>query len=93
VISIDVLPSSRRLGIGSSLLKMAEQRLIEKRCQSVVLETAVDNHPALSFYKRHGYYIVRSVPRYYPNGVDALVLQKELSGTEQSVPVAGLGGG
>ena len=44
------------------------------------LETAVDNVPALSFYKRHGYNVIRTWPRYYSNGVDALVLKKELEG-------------
>jgi ribosomal protein S18 acetylase RimI-like enzyme len=44
----------------------------------VELETAVDNLSALSFYKRHAYSVVRTFPRYYSNGVDALVLQKDL---------------
>jgi ribosomal protein S18 acetylase RimI-like enzyme len=43
------------------------------------LETAVDNVPALSFYKRHGYDVIRTWPRYYSNGVDALLLEKDLS--------------
>ena len=43
------------------------------------LETAVDNLAALSFYKRHGYNVIRTWPRYYSNGVDALVMKKELS--------------
>ena len=43
------------------------------------LETAVDNVAALSFYKRHGYSVVRTWPRYYSNGVDALVMRKELT--------------
>jgi ribosomal protein S18 acetylase RimI-like enzyme len=32
----------------------------------------------LLFYKRHGYEVVKTIPRYYSNGVDALVLRKEL---------------
>ncbi len=44
------------------------------------LETAVDNLAALAFYKRHGYSVVRTWPRYYSNGVDALVMKKELAG-------------
>jgi ribosomal protein S18 acetylase RimI-like enzyme len=45
----------------------------------VALETAVDNISALSFYKRHGYNVLRTWPRYYSNGVDALVMKKDLS--------------
>jgi ribosomal protein S18 acetylase RimI-like enzyme len=39
----------------------------------------VDNQNALSFYKRHGYSVIRTWPRYYSNGVDALVLKKDLA--------------
>ena len=79
VITIDVAPGSRRSGVGSLLLKSAEDRMRGAGCEAVGLETAVDNRNALSFYKRHGYHVVRTYPRYYSNGVDALVLRKDLN--------------
>ena len=78
VITIDVARSQRRSGVGSLLLGAAEERLRLSGCRSVGLETAVDNLSALAFYKRHGYSVVRTWPRYYSNGVDALVLKKLL---------------
>jgi [ribosomal protein S18]-alanine N-acetyltransferase len=78
IISIDVLPDSRRLGLGSKLLLAAENRLGSLACRNVVLETAVDNTSALGFYKRHHYAVLKVSPRYYSNGVDALVLGKRL---------------
>jgi [ribosomal protein S18]-alanine N-acetyltransferase len=78
IITIDVAASARRLGVGSLLLQGAEDRLRDSGSRAVGLEAAVDNIPALSFYKRHGYNIIRTWPRYYSNGVDALVLRKEL---------------
>jgi [ribosomal protein S18]-alanine N-acetyltransferase len=78
IITIDVVESARRFGVGSLLLRSAEERLRSAGCQFVELETAVDNISALSFYKRHHYSVVRTHPRYYSNGVDALVLQKPL---------------
>ena len=78
IITIDVVVAARRFGVGSILLKAAEDRIEIAQCHSVELETAVDNISALSFYKRHGYSVIRTFPRYYANGVDALVLQKEL---------------
>jgi len=69
----------RRSGAGSLLLQAAENRLRQAGSRAVGLETAVDNLPALSFYKRHGYNLIRTWPRYYSNGVDALVLRKELT--------------
>ena len=82
ILTIDVPPASRRFGVGSKLLATAEERLGAASCHSVVLETAVDNAVALAFYKRHQYSVVKSIPRYYSNGVDAFVLEKDLlSGT------------
>jgi ribosomal-protein-alanine N-acetyltransferase len=78
IITIDVVPAARRSGVGSKLLVAAEERLCAAHCHSVRLETAVDNREALAFYKRHHYDVVKTVPRYYSNGVDAFVLRKNL---------------
>ena len=78
ILTIDVVPAARRFGVGSKLLSAAEDRLRAAKCHSVFLETAVDNQAALAFYKKHGYSLIKTIPRYYSNGVDALVLQKDL---------------
>jgi [ribosomal protein S18]-alanine N-acetyltransferase len=78
IITIDVLPQARGLGAGSLLLRAAEDRLRMAHCRAVILETAVDNRSALSFYKRHHYTVIKTLPRYYSNGVDGLVLKKDL---------------
>lgn len=78
VITIDVGRDARRSGVGSLLLRTAEDRMRAAGCMAVGLETAVDNATALAFYKRHGYSVIRTWPRYYSNGVDALVLTKDL---------------
>jgi [ribosomal protein S18]-alanine N-acetyltransferase len=78
IITIDVLPDARRAGVGSQLLRVAEERLWAANCHTVILETAVDNQAALSFYKAHGFTVVKTIARYYSDGLDALVLQKDL---------------
>ncbi len=78
IITIDVLPTARRFGIGSTLLSTAEEHLRAAPCHAVELETAVDNLAALAFYKRHSYDLINTIPGYYSNGVDALVLRKVL---------------
>lgn len=79
IITIDVIAAARRSGVGSRLLQAAEERLRSGGSRAVGLETAVDNLVALAFYKRHGYSVIRTWPRYYSNGVDALVMKKELT--------------
>lgn len=83
IITIDVAQSARRSGVGSLLLTSAEDRLQKAGCYEVRLETAVDNVGALAFYKRHGYFLTKTMPQYYANGVDAFVLKKELRSSPQ----------
>ncbi|HUJ96366.1 MAG TPA: N-acetyltransferase [Terriglobales bacterium] len=79
IITIDVLPSVRRVGLGSHLLASAESRLKSANCEGVLLEVAVNNGSAIAFYKRHKYDVLRTIPHYYADGVDALVLGKRLA--------------
>jgi ribosomal-protein-alanine N-acetyltransferase len=84
IITIDVVAAARRSGVGSELLREAESRLRAAGSRSVVLETAVDNHSALTFYKRHEYFLVKTIPRYYSNGLDAFVLKKDWQSRPQT---------
>ncbi len=84
IITIDVLSEARKQRLGSSLLETAEARMRSAACRAIYLETAVDNAAAIAFYKRHRYDVVKTVPRYYSNGVDALVLEKNLLQTAPS---------
>jgi ribosomal protein S18 acetylase RimI-like enzyme len=78
IITIDIRAESRRHRVGSVLLSSAEDQLRLWNCRAVRLETAVDNVSALMFYKRHSYSVVRTIPRYYSTGLDALLLEKNL---------------
>lgn len=81
VVTIDVLENKRRHGVGSKLLAEAEDRIKNAGCHSVFLESAVDNSSALLFYKRHGYFIEKTIPRYYNGVLDAFLLRKDLQTT------------
>lgn len=78
IITIDVIPAAQRRGVGTLLMQASEERLKADGCDSIYLETAVDNAAALTFYKRHGYFVLKTIPRYYMNKIDALVLGKRL---------------
>ncbi|HET7186344.1 MAG TPA: N-acetyltransferase [Terriglobales bacterium] len=78
VVTIDVMPEVRRAGLGTLLMNECEARLRAAGCRAVYLESAVDNEPALRFYKLHGYSVLKTIPRYYMNTIDALMLGKNL---------------
>jgi len=78
VITIDVLAKARRTGVGSMLLSQAEDKLRDGGCRTVLLETGVDNDSAIRFYKKHGYSVMRTLPRYYLDSLDAFLMGKRL---------------
>jgi ribosomal protein S18 acetylase RimI-like enzyme len=47
-------------------------------CDYVSLEVAVDNAKAMKFYKKHGYSVLKVLPRYYLNSIDGLLMGKKL---------------
>ncbi len=83
IITIDVVAAARRGGLGSRLLAEAEARLAGAGCAAVTLETAVSNLAAIAFYKRHGYSVIRTIPRYYQNSLDALLMRKEIGASAE----------
>lgn len=80
IITIDTIAKFRRHGLGSLLMQAAEDRLKSSGCHAIVLEVAVDNAPAIAFYKRRGYFVLKTIPRYYQNRLDALMMAKRMAG-------------
>jgi ribosomal-protein-alanine N-acetyltransferase len=78
IVTIDVLPEARRSGLGTRLMEEIETRLKSTGCEVIFLETAVDNGSAIKFYKRLGYHVVKTIPRYYLGKVDAIMMAKRL---------------
>lgn len=50
-----VSPQAQGAGIGSALLESAVSTLAERGAQSVTLWVFEDNHPSLTFYRKHGW--------------------------------------
>ncbi len=78
LITIDVEQALRRRGVGHSLLEEAEAQLRAQGATAVLLEVAVDNATAQSFYERHGFIRTGRIPGYYLGRIDALVMEKPL---------------
>ena len=79
IITIDVVSEARRAGVGSDLLRAAEEQLLRAGTVVVALETPVNNEAAIRFYKKKGYFVEKTVSGYYSNHLDALVMMKELA--------------
>ncbi len=80
IISLAVLPSHRRKGIGRELLLKAIEVLHRK---GMYAEVRRSNLGALTFYARMGFQIVGIVPNYYGNE-DALMIQWKPSSSVDS---------
>lgn len=79
ILTLDILPEARRLGLASTLMAQCEQRLRLVGCSDVYLETAVDNEAALQLYRKLGYEILRVLPGYYSShALDAFQMGKRL---------------
>jgi [ribosomal protein S18]-alanine N-acetyltransferase len=78
IITIDVVPPAQHSGLGTLLMSLAEDGLKQAGCDYVSLEVAVDNEPALNFYKKHGYSVLKVLPRYYLDSIDGLLMGKRL---------------
>lgn len=75
---IAVHADHRGEGVGRKLLEQALQVLEVRGARSVKLEVRASNERALSLYRDFGFEYLRTVPRYYDDGEDALILVVDL---------------
>ena len=78
IITLDVNEAHRRSGVGSELLAESEKVLALRGVRTILLETAIDNAPAVAFWQRHGYRIEAVLKRYYLGRLDAYEMRKIL---------------
>lgn len=75
-IDVFFLPESMRgAGLGSKLLRMAEQEGVRRGCRNGVLHT--NSFQAPGFYQKHGWREFGSIPR-DPHGTSTIFFSKEL---------------
>lgn len=78
ILTLDIVPAARRMGLATLLMHECEHRLRSFGCNEVYLETAVNNEPALRLYRKLGYQILRTLPDYYAISLDAFLMGKSL---------------
>jgi len=79
IISLAVLPESRKQGIAYALLSEALRNILEYGAGECYLEVRASNKIAINLYQKFGFEIVRTVMAYYRDGEDAYVMSKLLN--------------
>ncbi len=78
VVSIAVLPESRRKGIATALLAEAMEGMRHYKAKQCYLEVRVTNEGGVALYKKIGFEVNRTIGGYYSDGEDAYVMSKKI---------------
>ncbi len=76
--SIVVAPGARGTGTARDLLDRAETAARAQGCDRMRLEVRQSNSLAIRLYERSGYRVIARVDSYYPDGEQALRMEKPL---------------
>ena len=76
--TIAVVPAYEGRGIGTHLLRTMIARAVDQSATDLLLEVRADNPRAQGLYERHGFEVIHRRPRYYRDGVDAIIMRKVL---------------
>ena len=79
IVSLDVLSRFRRQGIGTSLMRAAEERLACLGAEGLRLETPEYSRGAQELYRKLGFRRVVFIERYYSNASGGWVMEKPLT--------------
>ncbi len=74
ILKVAVLPSKRRLKIGTLLIEKVINFVKEVKGEKLFLEVSEENEPAINLYSKCGFIKEHTRKKYYPNGKDALVM-------------------
>lgn len=84
ILTFATAPNAQRHGVGTALLQEVETQLTARGCQSLMLDVAADNRPALALYEKAGFTAQGRRKAYYRRQaapfVDAILMQRDLTG-------------
>jgi ribosomal-protein-alanine N-acetyltransferase len=79
ILKVTVEHAFRRRGLGRMLLDHVLQRACAAGCRRVFLEVRTGNTGAIALYSSFGFETVGRRKGYYPDGEDALVMERSLT--------------
>lgn len=80
IINLAVHPQARRQGLGRRLLDHALREARGGGCAKATLELSLANEPGLRLYRGAGFQEVGRRKGFYPDGSDALLMDRRLGG-------------
>lgn len=78
IVSVAVLPQSRRKGIARALIDTAMEGMRWYNAKQCYLEVRATNDAAVALYKKLEFEISRTIRGYYSDGEDAYMMSKKL---------------
>lgn len=78
LISIGVLPSHQKKGVGTKLLNKVEEKARENKTDFIELEVNKNKKEAINFYKNLGFQKNVILKNYYATGEDAYLMRKKV---------------
>ena len=79
VVSVAVLDTFRKKGIGKALVEEAMKAVNEKKCDELYLEVRCSNNEGVRLYEKLGFIIKQRLKSYYRDGEDAFLMTIELN--------------
>lgn len=76
--SICVDHAARGQRIAEALMRAGEEAVRERGCAYLRLEVRRDNEPAIQLYRKLGYRLLGTIPRYYEDDQEALRFEKRI---------------
>ncbi len=76
--TLTVVPSYRRKGIATQILKELEGWALSKGFKDFMLEMREGNLEAQPLYEKYGYQVISRRDNYYAPGIHALIMRKEV---------------
>ena len=79
IVTLDVHPGYRRIGLGRRLLQLLEKEAENKGIEYIFLHVAVENQPAIRLYRQEDFQEIGRRTRYYGTIGDAILMMTAVS--------------
>lgn len=76
--SVAVDPKFRREGTGYQLMAYILNYFKEKKIKQVKVEVRTTNRGSIKLFQSNHFKIIKTLPKYYPDGGDAFLMEKKL---------------